>query len=187
MKYEKCNVEYTVLGEDKYQVKLSSVYDTNCSEQEYQVVNRKVLEALLESEHEMIASSRRHRVHSCCSYDERFGRGDDPNYLVVEERYFFIIEEEEEKLRKMRASLQPVFNKLTNLQRDRLYIYMADKKIFQEIADAEGVTFGAVRSSCARAIDRLKQYGNLFQNIDKEGWIDLLKSPNFEKYFKFFS
>ena len=39
MNHDEHKVEYIKLGDDMYQVKLSSIYDTNCADQEYLIVN----------------------------------------------------------------------------------------------------------------------------------------------------
>lgn len=189
MNHDEHKVEYIKLGDDMYQVKLSSIYDTNCADQEYLIVNGELLAFILDSEKKVAAMHRTDRNH-CISvnYNDEIGGALNLEELaVVEENYSFLSEEDPALHEQELIKLKAIINELTDLQRNRLYVHIVYQKTMEEIAACEGVTDEAVRKSCDAAKKRLRKHGDFLQKMSIKEWLYLLKTPNFKKYAKFFS
>lgn len=56
-------IDFVKIGENTNIVKLSSAYDTNCSMQEFETVDDRTLQCMLDSEREMDSFQRNERNH----------------------------------------------------------------------------------------------------------------------------
>ncbi len=164
-------------------VKLSSEYDNNCSEQEYEAVDDKTLNYMIENDRYIDNLERTERGNIVISYNDEIGNCNNIAAFSQNEKYYYEREEEERKENEHLAELQTVFDKLSDKQRSRIYMYICYEMSYTDIAKYENVSVAAVQSSCERAFAKLKEYGDILQICIAKSWIELLKPTNFKIIF----
>lgn len=180
-------VEFTKLGENANLIKLASAYDTNCSNEEYTIVNDEVLELMLQSDRAYNALARRERYHAIpSSFDDEKISQRNLDAFAVEEQYSFLLAEEDELFQEQLSLIQTICSELTDVQRDRLYIHCVYGMNLEVIASFEGVSIEAVSKSCEIAKQKLQKHRHFLLSVRGGKWAHLLKSPNFKKYSNLF-
>lgn len=169
MFYKDKKVEYVKVGENANRVKLSSVYDNNCSSQEYVVVDDAMLEYLIAETHKANANERRFRRHVVCLPEEDTIVAKIGSVTVsAEEKY--LTEADTEELSKILT----ILSTLTNAQRRRIYKRFKENLSFEEIGRSEGVSASAIKRSCEIAFKKLKPYVDFLRHTMIIRWMDLL-------------
>ena len=155
-------IDFVKIGENTNIVKLSSAYDTNCSMQEFETVDDRTLQCMLDSEREMDSFQRNERNHVVSL----------PKMVAVtvsvEEKYFS--EYDSEQINE----ILDVLSKLTYRQRKRIYMKFCLKMTYTAIGLSEGVAPASVQESCERALRKLSEYSDILQNTTIKTWTDLL-------------
>lgn len=161
---------YTKKDKNVNLVKLSSEYDTNCSEQEYEVVDDKILAYMLESDKHFSSMERNARNYTISiSYNDEIGGTQQIVKNHVEEG-FEIAEEYRLELERVLA----ILNTLTDCQRKRIYMLFKLEMTYKEIGKVEGVGISSIQSSCELALAKLKPHGQYLQKLKGIKWVDLL-------------
>lgn len=183
------NIQYRKLtyikkGNGVNLVKLSSVYDNNCSAQEYKAVDDRVLDFMIENDRYIEKLERADRSNIAVSYNDEIGNCNNAAGFSHSEKYYYEREEEQQKIRDHLAELKAVFDELSDKQRSRIYLFVYYEMSYTEIAKYEGVSAATVQSTCERAFSKLREYSDILQKDIVESWIDLLKPTNFKITFE---
>ena len=169
MVYKDKKVEFVKVGENANRVKLSSIYDNNCSSQEYVVVDDEMLEYLIAATRKANANERSFRRHFICLPEEDTVAAKIGAVTAsAEEKYF--TEADTDELSQILA----ILSTLTNAQRRRIYKHFKENLSFEEIGRSEGVSASAIKRSCEIAFQKLKPYGDFLQSTMIIRWVDLL-------------
>ncbi len=162
-------IEFIKIGENRNLIRLSTAYDTNCSEYDYAEVNDETLEYMLSSEKEMASKNRNYRGNTI-PYPEQDKEAVKAGLITqsTEEHYFNEFDKEEIQ------KILNILSLLTDCQRKRIYLHFKQKLTYRQIAEKEGVGYTAVHHSCDEGIKKLKQYYHFLQKTDIINWIDLL-------------
>lgn len=162
-------IEFVKTGENTNIVKLSSAYDNNCSEEEYEAVDDRTLQFMLDSEREVDSFKRNERNHVVSLPDDEVKAAKMGAVAVsVEEKYFS--EQDADQINE----ILDVLNKLTYRQRKRIYMKFCLKMTYTAIGLSEGVAPASVQESCERGMRKLSEYGHILQNTTIKSWTDLL-------------
>lgn len=159
-------------------VKLSSEYDNNCSAQEYESVDDKILNYMIENDRYIDKLERTERGNGVISYNDEIGNCNNIAAFSQNEKYYYEREEEEQKEKEHLAELKTIFDMLSDKQRSRIYMYIYYKMSYTKIAKYENVSVAAVQSSCERAFAKLKENSDILQKGIAKSWIELLKPTN---------
>ncbi|MCH5204992.1 MAG: sigma-70 family RNA polymerase sigma factor [Oscillospiraceae bacterium] len=169
MFYKGNKVEFVKVGENANRVKLSSIYDNNCSSQEYVIVDDEMLEYLIKSEQQFNASRRTMDNHVIAlPEDETAAAKMGVMDTSAEEKYFSEFDKEQIH------QIQLILSELSEKQRKRLYMRFHLNMSYTKIARIEGSTIVTVRESCERTIKRLKKYSDFLQDCTIKSWVNLL-------------
>lgn len=169
MFYKDKKIEFVKVGENANRVKLSSIYDNNCSSQEYVIVDDEMLEYLIAEEHKANTMDRNFRNHFVGFPDDETAAAKmGAKTVSAEEKYF--TEADTEELSKIIA----ILSTLTDAQRRRIYKRFKENLSFEEIGRAEGVSASAIKRSCEIAFKKLKPYSDFLQRTAIIMWVDLL-------------
>ena len=153
MFYKDKKVEFVKVGENANCIKLSNIYDNNCSSQEYVVVDDEMLEYLIAETRKANANERSFRRHFVCLPEEDTVAAKIGAVTAsAEEKY--LTEADAEELNKVLT----IFSTLTNAQRRRIYKRFKENLSFEEIGRSEGVGASAIKRSCENAFQKLKPY-----------------------------
>lgn len=162
-------IDFVKIGENTNIVKLSSAYDTNCSMQEFEIVDDRTLQCMLDSEREMDSFQRNERNHVVSLPEDEVKAAKMGAVTVsVEEKYFS--EYDSEQINE----ILDVLSKLTYRQRKRIYMKFCLKMTYTAIGLSEGVAPASVQESCERALRKLSEYSDILQNTTIKTWTDLL-------------
>lgn len=161
---------YIKKAENVNVITLSSEYDNNCSEQEYVVVDDKILDFMLKDDRRVASSERTNRSHISSLYidDDRTMEKVEAKSISAEESFFKIHDDEQE------YKIKRVFNTLTILQRKRIYMKFCLGMTYTDIGLYEGKSVNSVRESCERAISKLSEYSDILLKCELKSWADLL-------------
>lgn len=162
-------INYIKQGTNRNLIKLSTAYENNCSENEYEEVNDEVLTYILEFERECSKKGRneRKRLVPFPKNDMEAVR-DGVITISAEEQY--LSERDDSQLNELRE----IFNKLSRRQRKRLYMKFFMNMSFTEIAQHENAAVSSVYESCNRALKALNEYGEILQKSSIRSWAELL-------------
>lgn len=161
---------YTKKDKNVNLVKLSSEYDTNCSEQEYVAVDDKTLAFMLESDRFFASMERKARNYTISiTYNDEIGCTQQITKNHVEEE-IGIAEEYQLELERVMT----ILNTLTDCQRKRIYMLFKLEMTYKEIGRIEGVGISSIQSSCELALAKLKPHGQYLQRLNGIKWVDLL-------------
>ena len=169
MRYEDKKVEFEKVGENVNRVKLSSIYDHNCSSQEYVIVDDEMLKYLIESEMKFNTNRRTKSNHVVALPEDETAAAKMGAVVESEEEIFF---SEVDELLKQKVL--KVLARLSVSQRRRLYMRFRENKSYTVIGREEGLTAAAISASCIRAIKKLKKYGKILQKVPINTWLDWL-------------
>lgn len=169
MLYKDKKVEFVKVGKNVNRVKLSSIYDHNCSLQGYVIVDDKMLEYLIESEQRFSENRRTNDNHVVSlPEDETAAAKMGAMDKSAEEKFFS--EADKEQIEHILL----ILSELTEKQRKRLYMKFRLNMSYAQIARIEGSALVTVRESCERAVNRLKKHGEFLQNCTIKSWVDWL-------------
>lgn len=142
MFYKDKKVEYVKVGENANRVKLSSIYDHNCSSQEYVVVDNEMLEYLIAETRIANANERSFRRHFVCLLEEDTVAA-KISAVTASAKEKYLTEADTEELSKILTILSPYkCSEKANLQT------LQGKNIsFEKIVRSEGVSAGAIKRS----------------------------------------
>ena len=142
MFYKDKKVEYVKVGVNANRVKLSSIYDYNCSSQEYVIVDDEMLGYLIAETRKANANERSFRRHFVCLLEEDTVAAKISAVTAsAEEKY--LTEADTEELSKILT----ILSTLTNAQRRRIYKRFKENISFEKIGRSEGVSAGAIKRS----------------------------------------
>ena len=167
------NIEFEKLGENINEVKLSSAYDHNCSEQQSEVVTDEMLDNMIDSDNDLANKNRydrKQRVDMSKTDKEMVKLG----LTLPSAEDVVIAEEEQEEGRKEEKRILEIFSHLTEIQRRRLFLMYNDNLSVAEIAELEGVGEWSIRDSIRIAIKNLREHGDFLQKTKAKNWSDLL-------------
>lgn len=188
MIFEYKRVEYERVADNVNIVKLSSVYDNPCGNAAFAVVNDETMKYIINITKKTQALYRTERNHLVFNnYDETWGGPANQQALVEDGDYSFIKDRLRESYQVQLRKCKSIIKELTNSQRDRFYVYSVYGLKLETIAECEGVSIEAVRKSCDIARDKLKMHSHFLLTFREREWANLLKSPNFKNYIRFFS
>ena len=162
-------VEFIKVGENANRVKLLSLYDNNCSSQEYVVVDDEMLEYLIAATRKANANERRYRRHFICLPEED----------TVAAKIGVVTASAEEKYLTEAGTVElskilTILSTLTNAQRRRIYKRFNENLSFEEIGRSEGVSASVIKRSCEITFQKLKPYVDFLQHTMIIRWMDLL-------------
>ncbi len=173
--YEEKKIAFERVAENVNVVKLASVYDHNCSEEDTVILNDVQLQALLDDQKEWENSNHRQR-----DYAELFPKTDSDSEQAeitvpsAEDTYIEIETLEAIDPDNEKKVLLKIFSKFTDKQRRRLYLNAKKGLTYDEIAEVEGVGMSTVRDSIKAAENKLKMHRELLLNLTLQNWLDLL-------------
>ncbi len=169
MRYEDRKVEFVKISENVNRVKLSSIYENNCSSQEYVIVDDETLEYLVASERKFSADRRTKSNHVVAlPEDETAAAKMGAMDKSAEEKFFS--ESDKEQI----DYILHILSELTYKQRKRLYMKFRLNMSYAEIARTEKAALVTVRESCERAVNRLKKHSDFLKNCTIKSWVDWL-------------
>lgn len=169
MFYKDKKVEYVKVGENANRVKLSSIYDHNCSSKEYVIVDDEILAYLIESEQKINADRRTKDNHVIELPEDETAAGKMGAIDKSAEEKFFS-ELDDEQIRRIRL----IISELTIRQRKRLYMKFRLNMSYTQIARIEGSALVTVRESCERAFKKLRKHRDFLQDCSIKSWVDWL-------------
>ena len=169
MFYKDKKVEYVKVGVNANRVKLSSIYDHNCSSQGYIIVDDEMLGYLIAETRKANANERSFRRHFVCLPKEDTVAAKIGSVTASDEEKY-LTEADTEELNKIIT----IFSTLTNAQRRRIYKHFKENLSFEEIGRSEGVSASAIKRSCEIAFQKLKPYADFLQHTMIIRWMDLL-------------
>lgn len=180
-------VKFTKVGENKNMISLEDEYTHNCSEEKYQVVNDEVISAMQEYDQSVLRQKQAdYNFCAPCFFDDSVLTQNNINEISIEEQYSFNIEEENEERIQELKFIRSIFNELTDLQRDRIYMHIVYKIKLSSIAEYEGVSPATVSVSYNNGLKKLRRYRDFLLKMKALEWAGLLKSPKLKKYSKKF-
>ncbi|MCM1167136.1 MAG: hypothetical protein NC299_17515 [Lachnospiraceae bacterium] len=142
MRYEDKKVEFVKLGENANRVKLSSVYDNNCSEGEYVIVNDDVLEVLQQPEREYERERSRRRRHG----NKFIYLGNDENF---DAKLGLTVNAPDEAV-ESKMYLEHIRQFFEDKVYERGMLYFLQNYSLKEIAEMDGVSEVAVFKSVSK-------------------------------------
>ncbi len=167
--YDERIIVHTKKDNDVNFIKLSSVYDRNCSEKDYAEINDEILKFMIDDERNTSSVENYWRKKTTSLVEDN----NSPTSLTInemptDEKYF--IEKNDEEINKILG----ILSVLTKRQRRRLYMRFKYEMTYKQIGKHEGVALTSVQESCERALENLKPFGNILQNTVLNNWVDLL-------------
>ncbi len=164
----KREVEYVKVKENVNLVKLSTAYDTNCSEEEFTEVDDKTLNYILQYE-QFVTSQDSYSSNKelSVSYDDSSGKILNNAKCCYEEDFF-----SDDK--KQAEVVLEIFSSLSDKQRKRLYMKYKLKMSYIKIGKIEGKAPSTIMESCNRALKKLQKHGKYLSKLDIKMWVDLL-------------
>ncbi len=164
-KDSKSNVQNTKV------IRISDYYTVNCSEQKIVEVNEELL-SYLNSDKTGEESNERgdRRKYVPFGFDEMAIAQLNEKFVQSAEEEYFRTKDEEQI-----SSIKKIFSKLTPCQRDRMYNHVVLKMTFKEISEREGVSISSIQKSYELGIKKLRNHGEVIQNIALDKWGELLK------------
>ncbi len=162
-------IEFIKIGENRNLIRLSTAYDTNCSECDYVEVNDETLEYMLSSEKEMASKNRNYRGNTI-PYPEQDKDINQIGLITCSAEDYFFNEHNNEEAQE----ILNVLSLLTDCQRRRIFLYFRLKLTYKEIGKRENVSIGTVQSSIKLALEKLWEYRHFLQNVNIIRWLDLL-------------
>lgn len=168
MRFEDKKVEFVKVGENVNRIKLSSIYDHNCSSQEFVIVDDEMLEYLIESEMEFNANRRTKDNHVVALPEDETAAAKMGAVVKSEEEKYFAATEDEKK------KVLDILSLLTPCQRRRLYLRFKNHLTYKAVGKMEGVSGSAIKRSCELAFEKLKPHCDFLQKVTCIKWVDLL-------------
>lgn len=164
----KREVEYIKIKENVNLVKLSTAYDTNCSEEEFTEVDDKTLSCILRYE-QFVTSQDSYSSNKelSISYDDSSGKILKNAKCCYEEDFFSDDKAQAEAVLK-------IFSSLSDKQRKRLYMKYKLNMSYMKIGKIEGKAPSTIMESCNRALKKLQKHGEYLSKLDIKMWVDLL-------------
>jgi len=164
-KDSKSNVQSTKV------ITISDYYTVNCSEQKIVEVNAEIF-TYLNSDKTGEDSKERddRRKYVPFGFDEMAIAELNEKFVQSAEEEYFRTKDEEQISR-----IKKIFSKLTHCQRERLYNHVVLKMTFKEISEREGVSISSIQKSYELGIKKLRNHGEVIQNIALDKWGELLK------------
>lgn len=165
----KREVEYIKVRENVNLVKLSTAYDTNCSDEEFTAVDDKTLRFILQYEKRVTSQdSYISQKEVSVSYDDSNGKFLSNAKGYYEEDFYT------EDKQKQAELITEIFSSLSDKQRKRLYMRYKLNMSYIKIGKIEGKAPSSIMESCNRALKRLQKHGKYLSKLDIKMWVDLL-------------